>query len=84
MLEAVESDLDVVIHYTVLVLEILGAVLILHRCVLAVIRLFQGNPKLCRGAFGQQIEALFRHQPEITDKNHDPSLPASLPLAQAH
>lgn len=55
MLEAVESVLDVIIHYSVLVLEILGAALILYRCVFAVVRLFQGNSRLCRASITEGI-----------------------------
>ncbi len=48
LLEAVESVLDVVIHYSVLILEIIGAVLILYRSAVAVFLLLKGKTKLCR------------------------------------
>ena len=55
MLEAVESVLDIVIKYSVLILEIIGAILILYRCVLAVIRLFRGSAVLCRASITDGI-----------------------------
>jgi uncharacterized membrane protein len=55
VLEAVESVLDVVIHYSVLVLEIIGALVILYGVVLALIRLFRGKAKLCRASITDGI-----------------------------
>ncbi len=47
MLETAEHILDLVIHYGVLILECIGAVLILYRSLRAVISLFQSGTKLC-------------------------------------
>lgn len=55
MLEAAESVFDLVIHYSILVLEIVGAVLILYRSVCAVIHLLEGKSKLCRGSITEGI-----------------------------
>ena len=46
MLETAEHILDLIIHYGVLILELIGAVLILYRSGRAVISLFQ-----CRAGF---------------------------------
>ena len=55
MLETAESVLDVVIHYSVLVLEIIGALVILYRVVRALISLLQGKSKLCRASITDGI-----------------------------
>ena len=47
MYEAAEHILDVAIHYSILLLEVIGAVLILYRAVLAVISLFRGDSGHC-------------------------------------
>ncbi len=55
MLEAAESVLDVVIHYSVLILEIIGALVILFHVVRAIIDLCTGKAKLCRAAITEGI-----------------------------
>ena len=45
--EAVEHILDLIIHYSVLILEIIGAVLILYRAAHAVVSLMRGKEHLC-------------------------------------
>ena len=55
MLETAEHILDIVIHYSVLVLEIIGAVLILYRSVRAVIHLLRGKAGLCRACITEGI-----------------------------
>ena len=47
MLETAEHVLDLIIHYGVLILEFIGAVLILYRSVLAVISLIRRRAGLC-------------------------------------
>ena len=47
MLEAAEHILDLIIHYSVLILEFIGAAMILYRSALAVIGLFRGRAKQC-------------------------------------
>ena len=55
MLEAAESVLDIVIHYSVLILEIIGALVILYHVMRAVIDLCTGKSKLCRAAITEGI-----------------------------
>ena len=55
MLEAAESVLDIVIQYSVLILEIIGALIILYHVVRAVIDLFTGKTRLCRAAITEGI-----------------------------
>ena len=55
VLETAESVFDLVIHYSILIMEIIGAALILYRCVFAVIRLIRGNSKLCRASITDGI-----------------------------
>ncbi|MBP5726566.1 MAG: DUF1622 domain-containing protein [Clostridia bacterium] len=55
MLEAAESVLDIVIQYSVLILEIIGALIILYHVVRAVIDLFTGKARLCRAAITEGI-----------------------------
>ena len=55
MLETAESVLDVAIHYSVLVLEIIGALVILYRVIRALISLLQGKAKLCRASITDGI-----------------------------
>lgn len=55
MLEIAEHILDLIIHYSVLILEFIGAVLILYRCACAVFRLFQGSSKLCHKSLTEGI-----------------------------
>ncbi len=43
MLETAEHVLDLVIHYSILILEFVGALLILYRCVLAMVDVFRGK-----------------------------------------
>ena len=47
MLETAEHVLDLIIHYGVLILELIGALLILYRSVRAVINIFQRRSELC-------------------------------------
>ena len=47
MLEMAEHVLDLIIHYSVLILEFIGAALILYHCVLAIIGVFQGRSEYC-------------------------------------
>ena len=47
MYEAAEHVLDLVIHYGVLSLEVVGAALILYRAFLAVVSLFKGGSRRC-------------------------------------
>ena len=55
MLETAEHVLDLIIHYSVLILEFIGAVLILYRCARAVINLIQGKAKLCHKSLTEGI-----------------------------
>ena len=55
MLETAESVLDVVIHYSVLILEIIGALLILYRSAIAVFHLLKGKTRLCRCSITEGI-----------------------------
>lgn len=55
MLEMAEHVLDLIIHYSVLILEFIGAALILYRCACAVFRLFQGKKKLCHKSLTEGI-----------------------------
>lgn len=55
MLEAAESVLDIVIHYSVLILEIIGALVIFYHVMRAVINLCTGKSKLCRAAITEGI-----------------------------
>ena len=55
MLEAAESVLDVVIHYSVLILEIIGALIILYHVVRAIIDLCTGKVKSCRALITEGI-----------------------------
>ena len=55
MLEMAEHVLDLIIHYSVLILEFIGAVLILYRCARAVINLFQCSAKLCHKSLTEGI-----------------------------
>lgn len=55
MLEMAEHVLDLIIHYSVLILEFIGAVLILYRCARAVINLFQCRAKLCHKTLTEGI-----------------------------
>ena len=55
MLEAAESVLDVVIHYSVLILEIIGALIILYHVVRAIINLCTGKVKSCRALITEGI-----------------------------
>ena len=55
MLEAAENVLDVVIHYSVLILEIIGALVILYRVVRAVFFLLTGKSKLSRASITEGI-----------------------------
>ncbi len=43
MLETAEHVLDLVIHYSILILEFVGALLILYRCALAMVDVFRGK-----------------------------------------
>lgn len=47
MLEMAEHILDLVIHCGVLILEFIGAALILYRSACAVVSLFRGRTKIC-------------------------------------
>ena len=42
-----EHVLDLIVHYIVLILDFIGAALILFRCVLALVEVFRGKPELC-------------------------------------
>ena len=55
MLEAAESVLDVIIHYSVLILEIIGAAVILYRSVRAVLYLLSGKARLSRASVTEGI-----------------------------
>ncbi len=47
MLETAEHVLDLIIHYSVLILEFIGAALILYRSACAVVSLFRRMTKSC-------------------------------------
>lgn len=55
VLEAAESVLDVIIHYSVLILEIIGAAVILYRSVRAVLYLLSGKARLSRASVTEGI-----------------------------
>ena len=55
MLEIAEHVLDLIIHYSVLLLEFVGAALILYRSACAVVCLFQSRIKLCHKSLTEGI-----------------------------